>query len=163
MAGWNLWCFQRLYDAVERVGESDYRRNCGLFFGSIHASLNHMLLVEQMWLGRLSGQLLPVATLDEEMEPDRARLKQRQLESAQAIGAYIDSTLDELLFADFDYRAINGEPYSMPRAAAVHTLFTHGAHHRGQVTTALGQLGLETPVLDYPRFLAALPKDAPYA
>lgn len=163
MADWNAWCFHRLYAVVDRVGEEDYRRDYGLFFKSVHGTLNHMLLVEKMWLGRLTGELLAVSGLDQELEPDRARLKHRQMESAHAIGAYLKATPDPALFADFDYRAINGDPYTLPRAAAVHTLFTHGAHHRGQVTTVLTQLGLEAPVLDYPRFLASLPKSDLYA
>lgn len=163
MADWNAWCFHRLYAVVDRVREEDYRRDYGLFFKSVHATLNHMLLVEKMWLGRLTGELLAITGLDQELEPDRVRLKHRQMESAHAIGAYVKATPDEVLFAEFDYRATNGDPYTLLRAAAVHTLFTHGAHHRGQVTTVLTQLGLEAPVLDYPRFLASLPKSDLYA
>ena len=46
LARYNAWATQALLAALERVPEGDYRRDCGLFFKSIHGTLNHLLLVE---------------------------------------------------------------------------------------------------------------------
>jgi uncharacterized damage-inducible protein DinB len=160
MAGWNVWAYERTWAIVDQAPDADYRRDVGLFFGSIHRTMNHMLLVEQMWRGRLTGTPLAMTGLDQELESDRLRLKQRQFESAGWWRPYVDSLSDQVLLGDFSYRSIKGDSYTMPRSAIVHTMFTHGTHHRGQVSAALTQLGLEAPVLDYPHFLAALPREA---
>lgn len=158
MADWNAWACERTFAVVDQVAASDYLRDAGLFFKSIHRTINHMLLVELMWRGRLTGDLLALSGLDQELESDRAALKRRLLESAGWWRPYVESLSDEALSGDFSYRSIKGDPYTLPRCAIVHTMFTHGAHHRGQVTAVLTQLGLEAPVLDYPYFLASLPK-----
>lgn len=160
MADWNVWAYERTWTIVEQAAEADYRRDLGLFFGSIHRTMNHMLLVEQMWRGRLTEDPFAVSGLDQELETDRARLRQRQLESSGWWRPYVDSLSDAVLLGDFSYRSLKGDPYVLPRSAIIHTMFTHGAHHRGQVSAALTQIGLEAPVLDYPYFLAALPKEA---
>jgi uncharacterized damage-inducible protein DinB len=160
MADWNVWCYQRTWAIVDKVPDADYRRDCGLFFKSIHRSMNHMLLVELMWRGRLSGNLLKLSGLDQELETDRAALKVRQLESAGNWKPYVDSLSDADLYGDFHYRALAGTEHALPRSAVIHTMFTHGCHHRGQVSTALTQLGFEAPVLDYPYFLNELPREA---
>ena len=160
MADWNLWCYRRTWAIVDQVPDAEYRGDRGLFFKSIHRSMNHMLLVELMWQGRLSGKLLQVSGLDQELEPDRERLKARQFESAGSWRPYVDSLSDADLYGDFSYRAIAGTEHALPRSAVIHTMFTHGCHHRGQVSTALSQLGFEVPVLDYPYFLNELPKAA---
>lgn len=160
MADWNVWAFERTYAIVDQVPEADYRRDLGLFFKSIHRSMNHMLLIELMWRGRLTGPLFAMNGLDQELETDRAALKVRQLESSRWWGSYVDALADQEFYSEVTYRALAGSEHSLPRSAVIHTMFTHGCHHRGQVSAALTQLGLEAPVLDYPYFLNSLPKEA---
>ncbi|WP_428384856.1 DinB family protein [Nevskia ramosa] len=152
MAGWNRWCHQRLFAVADGLSDEDYRRDVGLFFKSVHGSINHLLLADLMWQSRLAGAPLPINDLAMEVEADRAQLKVRMLASADEWLRYVDATPDELLFADFDYRSTAGSEHRLPRSVAVHTMFTHGAHHRGQVSTALSQLGCEAPVFDFPIF-----------
>ena len=160
MAEWNTWCHQRVHAAVGRVDDEQYRRPSGLFFRSLHGTLNHLLLVEQVWLGRLKGVPFVVNGLDEEIETDRARLFHRQIASSCEIAAYVDASTDEVLDSDLEFTLLSGGSAVLQRSAVVHTLFTHGTHHRGQVTTVLTQLGLDAPVLDYPRYLMSITKDS---
>ena len=44
LARYNAWATQRLLDAVAAVNDTDYRRDTGLFFKSIHGTLNHLLV-----------------------------------------------------------------------------------------------------------------------
>jgi uncharacterized damage-inducible protein DinB len=159
MAGWHRWAFEQLYAVVDGLDEEKYRRDAGLFFKSVHGTLNHMLLVEHMWRGRLIGELFGVKSLGDEIEPDRARLRERIHAHAALWAPTVDALTDVELGADFTYRSLKGDVYRMPRASIVHTLFTHGAHHRGQITAALTQWGHEAPVMDFPYFFASLPKD----
>ncbi len=56
LAGFNRWANGRVYDAAAALGEADYckTRACA-FFGSIHGTLNHLLVVDLLWFGRLVG------------------------------------------------------------------------------------------------------------
>ena len=46
LARYNAWATRRLLDGVAALGEDDYRRDVGLFFRSIHGTLNHLLVAE---------------------------------------------------------------------------------------------------------------------
>lgn len=158
MAGWHVWAFERLYESVDRAGEADYRKDAGLFFKSIHGSLNHMLLVEHLWRGRLTGNILKIESLADELEADRSRLKKRLFESARSWRPYVDAMPEIELDGDLTFTSTTGQSYTLPRAGIVHALFTHAAHHRGQVSAVLTQLGLPAPVMDYPYYLDSLPR-----
>ncbi|HVT36051.1 MAG TPA: DinB family protein [Nevskiaceae bacterium] len=159
MCGWHVWAIERFFACVDAASDADYRRDSGLYFKSIHGSVNHMLLVERLWRGRLTGNVIVFDGLDYEIEQDRAKLKSLVLESAKMWRPYVQSLSDAEFHGLLQYKNMAGQAMSLPRIALVHTMFTHGAHHRGQVTTVLTQMGLKTPELDYPYFLAALPRE----
>jgi uncharacterized damage-inducible protein DinB len=159
MSGWHVWAFERLYAVVDRVDDAQYRKDAGLFFKSVHGTLNHMLLIEHLWRGRLTGELFRAGSLADEVEPDRARLRERLLAHASLWGPMVQAMSDAELEGDHAFRTMKGDAYSLPRASIVHTLFTHGAHHRGQITTALTQCGHDAPEMDFPYYLLSLPRD----
>ena len=45
LARYNVWATARVLDAVRALPEEAYRRDVGLFFKSIHGTLNHLLVV----------------------------------------------------------------------------------------------------------------------
>src|SRR5690606_17438558 len=57
LARYHRWAYGRLYERIDELGDADYHADRGLFFRSIHGSLNHLLLVDRLWLQRLEGQV----------------------------------------------------------------------------------------------------------
>ena len=55
-AGYNAWCNERLYQAAAKVPDTDYRANRGVFFKSLHGTLNHLLVGDRIWMRRFTGQ-----------------------------------------------------------------------------------------------------------
>lgn len=54
--GYNAWCNERLYDAAAQIADPDYRTDRGVFFKSLHGTLNHLLVGDRIWMRRFSGQ-----------------------------------------------------------------------------------------------------------
>jgi uncharacterized damage-inducible protein DinB len=76
-ARYHVWVTHRLLEAVSRVSDEDYRKNVGLFFKSIHGTLNHMLVGEHLlWYPRYAKGDSPVLAMDAEIESHRERLAQ---------------------------------------------------------------------------------------
>ena len=51
-----------VYEACAALNPTDYRAPRPSFFGSIHATLNHILVGDRVWMGRLeAGQQCPVS------------------------------------------------------------------------------------------------------
>ncbi len=85
LARYNAWATHKLYEHVDALSGDEYRRDAGLFFGSVHGTLNHLLVGEhELWFRRFAEGFSPTLKLDAEVEPDRARLRERLLEGARA-------------------------------------------------------------------------------
>jgi uncharacterized damage-inducible protein DinB len=46
----------RLYAGALDQSDQAYRLHIGVFFGSLHGTLNHLLLTDRIWLKRLTGE-----------------------------------------------------------------------------------------------------------
>ena len=156
LARYNAWATRRLLQAVDLLSDGDYRRDCGLFFKSIHGTLNHLLVGEhRLWRVRFQGGVPQVASLAKEIEPNRQALASALLLEAQAWSSLIvlwePSRFDGVL----RYTTIRGTVQSLPFAATLAHVFNHSTHHRGQITAALTAMGQPAPELDMVYMLQA--------
>jgi uncharacterized damage-inducible protein DinB/GNAT superfamily N-acetyltransferase len=155
LARYNLWATRELFKQVDPLSESDYRRDLGLFFKSVHGTLNHLLLAEhEIWYRRFAEGVSPVTALDREVEPEREVLRERLVEAALAWLPLIEVWSEARLLGSLEYRRVDGQPAVLPFAAALAHVFNHGTHHRGQISAALTMLGRPAPELDLVRLLA---------
>jgi len=154
LARYNVWATARLLDAVRVLPDADYRRDVGLFFKSIHGTLNHLLVGEHLlWFVRFAEGRSPTVALDAEVEPDRARLDARLREGAARWAPLIAAFPPDRWSGTLDYTTMRGTAASLPFAATLAHVFNHGTHHRGQITAALTALGQPSPELDLVYFL----------
>ena len=155
-ARYHVWATHRLLEAVSRVSAEDYQRDVGLFFKSIHGTLNHMLVAEHLlWYPRFAKGASPVLALDAEVEPHRERLAQALKGGSANWTPLIASWHAERFDGQLDYRTSKGVPLSLPFAATLSHVFNHATHHRGQITAALTAMGQPCPELDMVYFLLA--------
>ena len=54
LARYNRWINGRLYDACGALTDEERKRECGAFFGSLHRTLNHLVVADQVWLRRFA-------------------------------------------------------------------------------------------------------------
>ncbi|WP_280152905.1 DinB family protein [Piscinibacter sp. XHJ-5] len=149
LARYNVWATRKLYEHVDALPEDDYRRDAGLFFKSVHRTLNHLLVGEHViWFARFADGVSNRARLDEEIETDRARLRQRLVEGVQRWPALIASWPAERFDGTLEYTSTKGVPQSLPFAATLGHVFNHATHHRGQITAAITAMGHPCPELD---------------
>lgn len=152
LADYNAWANRRLVAALEALGDDAWYADHGLFFRSIHGTFNHILLVERLWLGRLTGRPAGIRTLDQPLAEARTELCEelfRQNELTRGIMAELPDPLPPRL----RYTTIDGAPMDMPFQPLLAHVFNHATHHRGQITAAAHRLGLRVQELDIPYFL----------
>lgn len=154
LARYHAWATRRPLDAVAPLSDEAYRREVGLFFHSVHGTLNHLLVGESLlWFPRFTQGESPALALDMEAEPERARLAQAVLDGALAWEAQIAAWPAERFDGRIRYTRSNGEAMDLPFAPTLAHVFNHATHHRGQITAALTALGQACPELDLVRFL----------
>jgi uncharacterized damage-inducible protein DinB len=156
LARYHAWATQRLLDALSPLSDEAYRRDMGLFFHSVHGTLNHLVVGERhLWWRRFTEGLSPRVTLDAEVEPERERVAQAMGDAARDWSPWVAGLDTARLAGTLDYITTRGQPVSLPFAATLAHVFNHATHHRGQVSAALTALGQPAPELDLVYFLQA--------
>jgi uncharacterized damage-inducible protein DinB len=153
LARYNAWANRRLYTACAALSEADYRAERPSFFGSIHATLNHILVGDRVWLARFIGAVSCIERLDEILYDDLPALRAaREAEDARILtytGNLNDTAIDQTL----RYRNMAGEPQETPLGWTLAHFFNHQTHHRGQVHGLLSATAVPPPPLDLIYFL----------
>src|ERR1700761_9206637 len=55
LAAYNRWANKRLYTDAASLPDDARKRPAGLFFGSVHGTLNHLLVADYIWMRRFTG------------------------------------------------------------------------------------------------------------
>lgn len=154
MARFNRWVNARLYDSVATLSDEQYRKDVGLFFGSVHATLNHLLLVDILWTRRLRGEPNGFKSLTDIVEDDFTTLRRARVAEDDRFIEQVERMTPADLDRPIVYTRMLGSGQEEVRARHIlATLNNHQTHHRGQVHAALTQAGIEPPALDVIYFL----------
>ncbi len=148
LARYNHWANERLYAACRALDDDAYFANRGAFFGSIHRTLNHILVGDRAWLGRLEGIDRGIRSLDQILHEDLRALTDARYEEDSRIIAFTDGLDTASLEQPLVYRTIAGEAQETPVGLVVTHMINHATHHRGQVHCMLGQIPTDPPPLD---------------
>ena len=148
-AAYNTWANGVIYDAAANLADEDYRLNRGAAFGSVHGTLNHILVADRVWMKRFTGEGDAPSRLDTILYDDLALLRvAREAEDAR-IMEWIDDLRTEAYSGRFTYTTIvDLRTISQRLAPALSHFFNHQTHHRGQASALLTAFGEEAPVLD---------------
>ena len=165
LARYNRWMNERLYEACEPLGDEERKRECGAFFGSIHRTLNHLVLADQVWLRRfaqcaldngatlacLNAALLhlpPGSRLDSVLFDDWQELRTRREALDAAIEVWVKDLPEGYLQFTMRYSNSAGVQRAHPAWQAMSHFFNHQTHHRAQAGTLLMQAGVNVGVTD---------------
>ena len=149
MGRYNAWANRRLYAACAQLAADEYRKPRPAFFGSIHGTLNHLLVVDRIWLARIAGEPDPNLRLHDQPCASLSELQQaRAAEDARMI-RLADGYAEADLATKVRYRTIvRPETVDTPLHLCWLHLFNHQTHHRGQVHDQLSQTDVAPPPLD---------------
>ena len=151
MAAYNRWMNERLYDLCGSLPDADRRRDLGAFFGSIHATLDHVLWADRVWLSRFTGEPRPAGALGEVQYPGFDALRAARGQVDAEIERWAAGVTDAWLRGSVSWTSgADGRTRSRPAWVLAAHLFNHQTHHRGQVTALLTRLGHDPGVTDLP-------------
>jgi uncharacterized damage-inducible protein DinB len=149
LAAYNRWANARLYAAAFDLSDQGYRLYIGVAFGSLHGTLNHLLLTDRLWLKRLTGEGDHPNQLNAILYDDRAELTRARIAEDHRLITVVDKYDEAALASLHSYRTTAGMPQSQVLADILLHLFNHQTHHRGQAHACLSILtGGEPPSLD---------------
>lgn len=158
MARYNQWQNISIYEAAASLDDAARKLERGAFFGSIHATLNHILWADRFWLHRFSGTPKPP------IKPAREALatyegfedlRAQRIACDELILKWAGSLQQADVEGDLTYYATSaGREMKRNRALLIMHMFNHQTHHRGQIHAMLTQAGAKPENTDLP-FLRA--------
>jgi len=153
MARYNRWQNANLYGVADGLSDAERQRARGAFFGSIHATLNHLLWADRIWMSRLAGTPRPQGGIPESVSlyGDWAELKREREAFDSTMVDWADRLDPAALAGELTYYsgAIKAE-VRKPKWLLVTHMFNHQTHHRGQVHCMLTQAGGKPGDTDLP-------------
>ncbi len=152
-ARYNSLANQSVYAAAATLSDPDRKRDRGAFFGSIHGTLNHIMVGDRVWFSRFEGGEVPRVTLNAELYEDFADLQAARVQEDARIEGFVANLTVEDVERPLPYTNLAGDPVSDPMSLILPHVFNHQTHHRGQVHDMLTQAGVDTPVSDMHRIL----------
>ncbi len=168
LSRYNQWMNDKLYGTAAQLPADELAKDRSAFFGSLLATLNHIMVADIIWLQRFSEHPAQHQALDRiRAMPKPQALGQILLDDFTALSAErtrLDSTIitwcGQLNASDLNYklayRNMKGEASVKNLGSLMLHFFNHQTHHRGQATTLLSQQGLDVGVTD---LLALIPSD----
>jgi uncharacterized damage-inducible protein DinB len=154
MARYNRWANERLYAACGELPFEEYHRPRQAFFGSIHGTLNHILVGDRLWLARIAGEPPPDLKLDDQPYGTLADLGAARAAEDRRIIDFLDATDEEALPEPVRYRTVvRPEVFETPLHLCWLHMFNHQTHHRGQAHDQLSQTAVPPPSLDLTYYL----------
>lgn len=135
---YNAWANQRILITLEKDDIKDSK---------ILTLFSHLLSGQIIWLNRIKE--LPTSPFPLWEEYRLRELRSMTEESSVNWLSYLDGhkfeTFEEMIF----YKNSEGNKFENTIREIMTQVLNHSTHHRAQIVTALKDIGVEPPVLDY--------------
>ena len=153
LGGYNRLANHRLYDACARLTDGERKERRPAFFGSIHGTLNHLMVGDRIWLARFSGEEVPSTGLDAILYEDFVELREAREREDARIEEFVAGIDEGFLGGRIRYENNEGRTLEDPVDLLLAHFFNHETHHRGQIHDMLSGTHVPPPVLDLHRVM----------
>lgn len=143
LAAYNRWANRRVYDDAASLPDATRKQAVGLFFGSVHGTLNHLLVTDYIWMRRFTGEGPVPERLNQILYEDFAELRAAREREDERIFSFVIDT-DEY-GRELEYQNSSGKTFRQALGSALTHFFNHQTHHRGQVHAGLTIAGIREP------------------
>jgi uncharacterized damage-inducible protein DinB len=146
MSLYNSEMNRRIYAGAARLTDEQRRQDRGLFWKSLHGTLNHLLWADRQWMSRLDGW--PPNTIPNPQSPtlihDFDDLRAERAKADAMIEDFASRVDEAWLSQDLVWwsGAAKREMHKEKCGLMVH-FFNHQTHHRGQAHAALTMCGVD--------------------
>ena len=148
LSDYQQWANDRLFAALGGIDNALLQSPQGLFFGTIHHTVDHIMLVNRLWLGRLRSEITEV-DFQQITYPDWNQLIEATQRQAEELTLWLEACTEDWFDGQLDYVSSEGEARSMWMRDVLTHMMNHQTHHRGQISAVITRLGGVAPEMDY--------------
>jgi uncharacterized damage-inducible protein DinB len=153
--GFNYWARDRILAEAEKLDSVEFLLPDESNYGSLQATLVHILSAEWVWRTRCQEGVSPTSLLDSEDFPSVSSLKSFWIDEQEKMLHFIDCLTDEELRKKISYRRTGGQKESNTLWHILWHVVNHGTEHRSEAGSILTSFGYSPGDLDFIHYLRA--------
>ena len=153
LANFNKWTNEKIITSCKKLTETEYKKDRGAFFSSIHGTLNHLLVVDRAYIFHIEGKDHGLKSLDQILYENLFQLEEARIKEDKRLVDLVNNLSGESIHKEITYKGFETGNQTYAINLVLITLFNHQTHHRGQIHNMLSQAGVKPPQIDIPDFV----------
>ena len=153
LANFNKWTNEKIITSCKKLTETEYKKDRGAFFSSIHGTLNHLLVVDRAFVAYIEEKNHGLKSLDQILYEKLFQLKEARIKEDKRLVDLVNNLSEENIYKEITYNGFETGNTTYTINMMLITLFNHQTHHRGQIHNMLSQADVNPPQIDIPDFI----------
>ena len=139
---YNSWANDEFFKVILQLSPHEINKQRKSFMNSIRNSLNHLLVIDKIWLANMKKETHTFDHLQTILFEDIDMLWDAKKKEEILIKKYTSNLSEHDLLELVDCELIGGNRVSMSRSMIITHLVIHGGYHRGIIAEMFGQIPL---------------------
>ena len=139
---YNSWANDEFFKVIVQLSPHEINKQRKSFMNSIRNSLNHLLVIDKIWLANMKKESHEFNHLQTILLEDMGKLWEAKKKEETLIKNYTVNLSENDLLELVDCELIGGNKVSMSRSMIITHLVMHGGYHRGIIAEMFGQIPL---------------------
>jgi uncharacterized damage-inducible protein DinB len=139
---YNSWANDEFFKVIIKLPIDEIKKQHQSFMNSIRNSLNHLLVIDKVWLANMKKEKHSFNNLQTILFEDMEELWLAKKNEEEIIKKYTINLSSTELEETVECELIGGNSVNISRSMIITHLVMHGGYHRGIIAEMLGQTPL---------------------
>ena len=139
---YNSWANNQFFKVIVELPEVEVNKQRESFMNSIRNSLNHLLVIDKIWLANMKKEKHVFTNLQTILFENMNDLWEEKKITENEIRGYVTTLNEDEMEEIIEFELIGGNKSSLPRFMIITHLITHGGYHRGIIAEMCGKIPL---------------------
>ncbi|MDC1134544.1 DinB family protein [Alphaproteobacteria bacterium] len=139
---YNSWANNEFFKVIAELPEAEVNKQRQSFMNSIRNSLNHLLVIDKIWLANMKKEKHVFTNLQTILFENMNDLWEEKKITENEIRGYVTTLNEDEMEEIIEFELIGGNKSSLPRFMIITHLITHGGYHRGIIAEMCGKIPL---------------------
>ena len=148
LADYQHWANEALFTSLDHLSDDARKSDQQLLHHSMHQTIDHILLINRLWLARLRHQPFSAA-FNQIHYPDWRELKTTLQKETRQFQHWLEAQPDVFFEESLSYASVAGHTRENWVRDILTHIFNQATHHRAQVAAMALRLGAPVAELDY--------------
>jgi uncharacterized damage-inducible protein DinB len=142
LLNYNSWANDEFFKVIIKLSSEEINKQRKSFMNSIRNSLNHLLVIDKVWLSNMKKEKHTFDNLQTILYENMEQLWKEKKTEEQLIKNYVENLSDKEFEEIVECELIGGNKVLISRSMIITHLVMHGGYHRGIIAEMFGQIPL---------------------